>query len=105
MRTIALTASVAGALIAYLVQGMVSIDMLPLFATDWLVAGPAIPCAREPALVTEPPLGEDGKLPASSETPVAPAVWDPITAGPDGGDPAGPVARVLSAPCRGVGLR
>jgi O-antigen ligase len=46
--SIGLTASVFGALVAYIIQGMVSIDMLPLLATGWLVAGLAIAAAREP---------------------------------------------------------
>ena len=45
--SIGLTASVVGAVVAYLVQGMVSIDALPLLATGWLVAGLALSCARE----------------------------------------------------------
>ena len=53
--SIALTASVAGALAAYLVQGMVSIDMLPLLATGWLVAGLAVALTCEPAPVPPPP--------------------------------------------------
>ena len=46
--SLALTASVAGAFAAYVVQGMVSIDMLPLLATGWFIAGLALACAREP---------------------------------------------------------
>jgi len=46
--SLALTASVLGALATYLVQGMVSIDMLPLLATGWLMAGLALALAREP---------------------------------------------------------
>ena len=45
--SIALTASVMGALATYIIQGMVSIDMLPLLATGWLVAGLALAMARE----------------------------------------------------------
>ncbi len=45
---IALTASVAGAFVAYVVQGMVSIDMLPILATGWTLAGLAIAVGREP---------------------------------------------------------
>lgn len=44
---IGLTASIVGSFAAYFVQGMVSIDMLPLLATGWLVAGLAIAAARE----------------------------------------------------------
>ena len=43
-----MTAAAAGALVAYLTQGMVSIDMLPLLATGWLVAGLALAAAQEP---------------------------------------------------------
>lgn len=57
--SIALTASVAGAFTAYVVQGMVSIDMVPLLATGWLMAGLALACAREPL-----PTVEAGKTPA-----------------------------------------
>lgn len=60
--SIALTASVAGAFTAYFVQGMVSIDMLPLLATGWLVAGLALACVREPAF------GADSELPGSPKT-------------------------------------
>lgn len=45
---VAATASVGGALAAYLVQGLVSIDMLPILATGWVVAGIALAAAREP---------------------------------------------------------
>lgn len=54
--SIALTASVAGAFTAYFIQGMVSIDMLPLLATGWLVAGLALACIREPSPDTAPPV-------------------------------------------------
>lgn len=45
--SIGLTSGVAGAFAAYLVQGIVSIDMLPLLATGWLVAGLALAMSRE----------------------------------------------------------
>jgi len=76
-----LVVGVGGAWTAYIVQGMVSIDMLPLLATGWLVAGLAIACAREPVPVTEPPPGKKGKIPASSEMPVATPIWVPISGG------------------------
>ena len=49
--SIGLTASVAGAFAAYVIQGMVSIDMLPILATGWLIAGLAFACAQEKAPV------------------------------------------------------
>lgn len=52
--SIGLTASVVGAFAAYFIQGMISIDMLPLLATGWLVAGLAMACAREPAPAAPP---------------------------------------------------
>ena len=87
--SIALTASVAGAFTAYFVQGMVSIDMLPLLAIGWLMAGLAIACAREP----RPEASEDpapkpttskakaarvGRDPHRFDGPSTPA-WIPIT--------------------------
>ena len=59
-----LTSAVAGALAAYLVQGMVSIDMLPLLAIGWLIAGLAVglssPLLLDPSDRTpgEPGLGD-----------------------------------------------
>ena len=44
--SLGVTAGLAGALTAYLVQGMVSIDMLPLLATGWTVAGLALALAN-----------------------------------------------------------
>ena len=46
--SIAFTASVFGALVSYLIQGMVSIDMLPILTTGWIIAGLAVAAAREP---------------------------------------------------------
>lgn len=46
--TIGLTAASFGALVTYVVQGMVSIDMVPLLTTGWIIAGLAIAAAREP---------------------------------------------------------
>jgi O-antigen ligase len=89
--SIGLTASVAGAFTAYLVQGMVSIDMLPLLATGWLVAGLALALAREPlpAVVEEPaeaPKTRRAKAAAISRTPKkidgpSTPVWVPVTGG------------------------
>lgn len=91
---IGLTASVAGALTAYLVQGMVSIDMLPLLATGWLVAGLALGLTREPLTATQA-AGEDpasstrarkartatvSRTPRSFDGPSTP-VWVPVTGG------------------------
>jgi O-antigen ligase len=89
--SIGLTASVAGAFTAYLVQGMVSIDMLPLLATGWLVAGLALALAREPlpAVVEEPaeaPKTRKAKAAAISRTPKkidgpSTPIWVPATGG------------------------
>lgn len=86
-----LTASVAGGFTAYLVQGMVSIDMLPLLATGWLVAGLALACAREPRSIamTEPaevPKTRKAKAASVSRKPQrydAPStpLWVPVTGG------------------------
>lgn len=89
--SIGLTASVAGAFTAYFVQGMVSIDMLPLLATGWLVAGLALALAREPVpeVAPEPsevPKTRKARAAAASRTPkqldgpVTP-VWVPVTGG------------------------
>ncbi len=88
--SIGLTASVFGALVTYLVQGMVSIDMLPLLATGWLIAGLAIALSREP-LTQEPAPGppartRKAKAKSVSRTPVAfdgpkAPVWVPVTGG------------------------
>ena len=89
--SIGLTASVAGAFTAYFVQGMVSIDMLPLLATGWLVAGLALACAREPVAEvapepTEAPKTRKAKAAAVSRTPKkfdgpSTPVWVPVTGG------------------------
>jgi O-antigen ligase len=89
--SIALTASVFGALVAYFIQGMVSIDMLPLLATGWLVAGLAVAAAREPlpkAASEETPAPQTRKAKAKSvsRSPVAldgpmTPVWVPVTGG------------------------
>lgn len=89
--SIALTASVFGALVAYVIQGMVSIDMLPLLATGWLVAGLAIAAAREPlpkvaSGETPAPQTRKAKAKSVSRSPVAldgpkTPVWVPVTGG------------------------
>lgn len=56
-----LTASVAGGLAAYLIQGIVSIDMLPVLATGWMVAGLAFAAGRE----SLPSTVDEVKAPAS----------------------------------------
>ena len=79
--SIALTASVMGALAAYLVQGMVSIDMLPLLATGWLVAGLAVALSREsvPAASAEQPKTRKAKAATNASPQTAPSasgnVW------------------------------
>ena len=90
--SIGLTASVAGAFTAYFIQGMVSIDMLPLLATGWLVAGLALACAREPAPEAAPepseaPRTRKAKAAAVSRTPQlydgppSTPVWVPVSGG------------------------
>ena len=89
--SIGLTASVFGALVAYVIQGMVSIDMLPLLATGWLVAGLALAMAQEPlrsdqAEAEVPPQSRKSKARAVSRTPVtyggpSTPVWVPVTGG------------------------
>lgn len=85
--SIGLTASVAAAFTTFLVQGMVSIDMLPLLATGWLIAGLALACAREPMTVsgsiarrsassTDLPPESSGNLERSST-----ARWIPVVGG------------------------
>ncbi len=89
--SIGLTASVAGAFTAYFIQGMVSIDMLPLLATGWLVAGLALALAREP----RPEVAEESaeapktrkakaasvsRAPKKLDGPSTP-VWVPVTGG------------------------
>ena len=89
--SIGLTASVAGAFTAYFIQGMVSIDMLPLLATGWLVAGLALACVREPAPDAAPEPSEEprtrkakasavSRTPQSYDGPSTP-VWVPVTGG------------------------
>ena len=89
--SIGLTASVAGAFTAYFIQGMVSIDMLPLLATGWLVAGLALACVREPAPEAAPETSEAPKTrkakaaavsraPKKLDGPSTP-VWVPVTGG------------------------
>lgn len=89
--SIGLTASVAGAFTAYFIQGMVSIDMLPLLATGWLVAGLALACVREsapeaPPEPSEAPKTRKAKAAAVSRTPerfTGPStpVWVSVTGG------------------------
>ncbi len=89
--SIGLTASVAGAFTAYFIQGMVSIDMLPLLATGWLVAGLALACAREPIAEVAPepleaPKTRKAKAASVSRTPKkfdgpSTPVWVPVTGG------------------------
>jgi O-antigen ligase len=89
--SIGLTASVAGAFTAYFIQGMVSIDMLPLLATGWLVAGLALACVREPAPEAAPepseaPKTRKAKAASVSRTPKkldgpSTPVWVPVTGG------------------------
>jgi len=87
----AVTASIFGALVAYVVQGMVSIDMLPLLATGWLVAGLALAAAREPlaAARAEPNTSAPtrkakaravSRTPKSFDGPSTP-VWVPVSGG------------------------
>jgi O-antigen ligase len=89
--SIGLTASVSGAFTAYVIQGMVSIDMLPLLATGWLVAGLALACAREPVAEVAPepveaPKTRKAKAASVSRTPKkfdgpSTPVWVPVTGG------------------------
>lgn len=69
--SIGLTASVAGAFAAYLVQGMVSIDMPPLLATGWVVAGLALASTRG-SEIPAARVGVDER---------ARVLWVPITGG------------------------
>lgn len=86
--SIGLTASVAGAFVAYVVQGMVSIDMLPILATGWLIAGLALGASREPIPAAEPveevavPKAK-GKAPAWKPPGAVerPPLWAPIAGG------------------------
>ena len=89
--SIALTSSVMGALTAYFIQGMVSIDMLPLLAVGWLVAGLALACGHEPlpppaaqasdsspkASRTRGPRKSSG-LPQSTSSRATKAAWAPV---------------------------
>jgi O-antigen ligase len=89
--SIGLTASVFGALVAYLIQGMVSIDMLPLLATGWLVAGLALAMAQEPVRSEQAEAemstqSRKSKARAISRTPAtyggpSTPVWVPVTGG------------------------
>lgn len=75
--SIGLSASVAGAFVAYVIQGMVSIDMLPILATGWLLAGMALGAAREPLPAAEPePEVVVPKAKAGQRSSKAPA-WTP----------------------------
>ena len=86
-----LTASVMGAFTAYVVQGMVSIDMLPLLATGWLVTGLALACAREPGFPESPaseaaPVTRKAKAASLAKRPSRGAstntpIWVPLTGG------------------------
>jgi hypothetical protein len=70
---------------------MVSIDMLPLLATGWLVAGLALACVREPAPEAAPepseaPKTRKAKAASVSRTPKkldgpSTPVWVPVTGG------------------------
>lgn len=64
-----LTSGLAGALAAYLVQGMVSIDMLPLLASGWLIAGLAVGLAS-PLLshTSDRTTGESGSSGSGQQT-------------------------------------
>ena len=58
---VVLVAGVGGAWAAYIVQGMVSIDMLPLLALGWLVTGLLVAVLKpQAAPVAEPPGGKRG---------------------------------------------
>ena len=50
----ALAAAITGAFVAYLVQGMVSIDMLPLIAIGWTLAGIALAYSMPDVSPTHP---------------------------------------------------
>ena len=78
-------AAVGGAFVAYLTQGMVSIDMLPLLATGWTVAGLALAISRADAPLKEPagslaPQKGRGHKPAVIQVPTTPT-WVPVTGG------------------------
>ena len=89
--SIGLTASVFGALGAYVIQGMVSIDMLPLLATGWLVAGLALAMAQESVRSQQveaeiPTQSRKSKARAVTRTPAtyggpSTPVWVPVTGG------------------------
>lgn len=78
-------AAVGGAFVAYLTQGLVSIDMLPLLATGWTVAGLALAIARTgappkvPAASAGPQRGASRKA-VAAQVPTTPA-WVPLTGG------------------------
>ena len=70
-----LVVGVAGAWTAYIVQGMVSIDMLPLLALGWLVTGLLVASLRKvPAVVESTPAkGKKGAGPAPRAASAAPS--------------------------------
>lgn len=76
---IALTASIAGAFTAYVIQGMVSIDMLPVLATGWTIAGLAIAASREPIPSVEVVAPKTRKAKASAATGTSSGVARPPT--------------------------
>lgn len=88
---IAVTASAFAALGAYLAQAMVSIDMLPLLATGWLLAGIALALAQEPppkpqAPDTQEASSRKAKARSASRTPIAldqprTPTWVPVAGG------------------------
>jgi len=59
-----LAAGVLGALVAYLTQGLVSIDMIPLLVTGWIVAGSSIAMSAPPESPTSSPSAVDYDSPA-----------------------------------------
>jgi len=52
-----LYASIAGAFGAYLVQGAVSVDMLPLLSIGWLLAGMSVALSRDESQLGDQPIG------------------------------------------------
>ena len=81
-----LAAAVGGALTAYIVQGLVSIDMLPILATGWTVAGLAFAVARQPAESILPVSSESSGTrrakaaqAARASTPPSTPLWIPAT--------------------------
>ena len=59
--SIGFTVAALGALVAYVIQGMVSIDMLPILTTGWIVAGLAVAAAREPKPIEPEPEDDQPK--------------------------------------------